>query len=546
MRSSRDSPEKFGSSPVLKDARPATPVKPISFLPRVWRQGRNYFSLVAWLLCTAFKGRTWKLTIAVALSLFHLATQAAAIYAVYWYGRQMEKGGAFSVPLVHLEINLKEQPEWLWVIVIFSTGCFILSAALMFLSRRQILNIVQEHYAATLEQLALLTNRLPDSRVRLASSLFIDHGFGGLSTGARRGTLIVVSTATAITAMVGGLGAAFFLFRIDFALTMLIIISACLAALFLYPLTLRGVASATKREKAQESFRTELRELVERRSLSEPATSFRAAEGLAEAYLMRRRIMTELIFAIEVGITVILGVVIYYMASQALAGREQWAIFIAYIGALRMTLNGGAQAVRVVASVSRYYPQIVRYVLFAKDMQKIDATEFARVRQGDKLILGTLANGQDVIAEAGDCVSLLTLEILREVEFAFIDARLPHSTAPIALMFVEPSRAPDSPAAIALLSFDRPGEQDVEQFRAWREGILKDKVTLIVYRDSDNVGLFGEKRILVLNEGEMQRYVLRETEEADATLKEFTLKAAAKRRGKRGLLDTDDDEEEED
>jgi hypothetical protein len=287
----------------------------------------------------------------------------------------------------------------------------------MFLSRRQILNIVQEHYAATLERLALLTNRLPDARARLASSLFVDYGFGGLSTGARRGTLIVVSTATAITAMVGGLGAAFFLFRIDFALTMLIIISACLAALFLYPLTLRGVASAKKREKAQQSFRTELRQLAEKRSLSEPAIAFKAAEDLAEAYLMRRRVMTEFIFAIEVGITVILGVVIYYMASQALAGREQWAIFIAYIGALRMTLNGGAQAVRVVASVSRYYPQIVRYVLFAKDMQKIDATEFASVQRGEKLILGILANGQDVIAEAGDCLAVLTVETFHEVEF---------------------------------------------------------------------------------------------------------------------------------
>jgi hypothetical protein len=51
---------------------------------------------------------------------------------------------------------------------------------------------------------------------------------------------------------------------------------------------------------------------------------------------------------------------------------------------------------------------------------------------------------------------------------------------------------------------------------------------------------------LVLNEGEMQRYALLGTEEADAALKEFALKAAAKRRGRRGLLDTDDDEEEED
>lgn len=521
-------------------------MKPISFLPRVWRQGRNYFSLVGWLLYTAFKGRTWKLAIAVGLSLLGLATQGAAIYAVYWYGRQMEKGGAFTVPLVHLDINLKEQPEWLWVIVIFSTTFFILSATLLYLSRRQVLNIVQEHYAASLEQLALLTNRLPDARVRLASSLFIDYGFGGIATGCRRGTLIVVTSATTITALVGGLGAAFFLFRIDLPLTLLIITSAGVAALLLYPLTLRGVASAKLREKAQESFRLEFKQLVEKRLINEPVTNFKAAGDLADAYLMRRRVLTELVYAIEVGITVILGLVIYYMASQALAGREQWAIFIAYIGALRMTLNGAAQAVRALASVSRYYPQIVRYVLLVKDMQKINATEFARARPGDKLILGTLNNGQDVIAEVGDCLALLTLDIIHEVEFAFINARLPHSTAPIAIMSVEPSRAPNSPAAIALLSYDRPGEQDVEQFRVWREGPLKDKVILIVYRDTDTVGLFGESRALVLNEGEMQRYALIGTEDADAVLKEFALKAAAKRRSKRGLLDTDDDEEEED
>src|SRR5262249_48794920 len=165
------------------------------------------------------------------------------------------------------------------------------------------------------------------------------------------------------------------------------------------------------------------------------------------------------------------------------------AIFSAYIGALRMTLNGGAQAVRALASVSRYYPQIVRYVLLMKDMQKINATEFAKVRHGEKIILGTLANGQDVIAEAGDCLALLTLEIIHEVEFAFINARLTDSTAPLAIMSVGPDKAPNSPAAIALLSFDRPEEKEVEQLRAWREGDLKDKVTLIVHRDSDNVGM---------------------------------------------------------
>ena len=55
----------------------------------------------------------------------------------------------------------------------------------------------------------------------------------------------------------------------------------------------------------------------------------------------------------------------------------------------------------------------------------------------------------------------------------------------------------------------------------------------------------GRARVLVLIEGEMQRYVALGTEDVDAAVKEFTLKAAAKRR-KRNILDSDDEEEEED
>ena len=55
--------------------------------------------------------------------------------------------------------------------------------------------------------------------------------------------------------------------------------------------------------------------------------------------------LTEIVFAIEIGVTVILGVVVFYMASQALAGREEWAIFIAYVGALRIALGGATAAI---------------------------------------------------------------------------------------------------------------------------------------------------------------------------------------------------------
>ena len=91
---------------------------------------------------------------------------------------------------------------------------------------------------------------------------------------------------------------------------------------------------------------------------------------MARTYMMRRRVLTELVFATEIGITILLGVVIYYMANEALAGREQWALFIAYIAALRMMLVGVAQAIQAFASVSRSYPQIVRYYLLLTDIQR--------------------------------------------------------------------------------------------------------------------------------------------------------------------------------
>ena len=160
-----------------------------SYLSRLSRQGRNYSTLVGWTLYTGFKGRTTKLAIAILLSLLNLACQAAAIGAIYWYGHQMEATGHASVPYLHIEVNLRDRPEWLWGVVIFSTVCFVISAAFLYLARRQILNIVEQHYARKLEQLVLQSFRLPDPRARLASKLLMDVGVGGLSQGASAGPL---------------------------------------------------------------------------------------------------------------------------------------------------------------------------------------------------------------------------------------------------------------------------------------------------------------------------------------------------------------------
>jgi len=320
-----------------------------------------------------------------------------------------------------------------------------------------------------------------------------------------------------------------------------IIGSALLAALLLYPLTLRAVQSAKDRERSQTALRLEVRKLNEDPTVEQTATSLETVDEVARSYMMRRRVLTELVFAMEIGVTILLGVVIYYMASQALAGREQWAIFIAYVGALRMTLSGVTLAIRAFASVSRYYPQIVRYCLFIKDMQKIDRTPLAEVRRGDKVFLGALPNGQDVVVEVGDRLATLTLGPLREPMFAVVGAKLVRSGEPVAAAAIDPANIRKTPAGITIVSGNKLLREEERAAVALDE--LKYKVTMIFYQVTDKVGTFGETHVLTTEDGELRRFAVLGTEEGDAVLKEFALKAA-KTATKAGLAD--DDEEEDD
>jgi hypothetical protein len=524
-----------------KDVSASETIRSDNFLSRILRQGRNYSRLVGWLLYRAFSGRTYQLAIAVVLSLLHLGSQAVAIYVVYWYGKQMEQSGLVTVPLLDISVNLKTEPQWLWAIVAAATACFAISAIFLYLSRKQILDMVEKYYAGSLKQLVLLTLRAPDPRAPLAAHLFANYGLAGLTMGSRWGAMIAITFANAITAVVGGLGAAFFLFRIDMPLTLVIVGSALVAAIFLYPLTLRASKSAKDREKAQSELRAEVRKLSEDPVTAQTATSLKSADEVARGFMMRRRVLTELVFATEIGITILLGVVIYYMASQALAGREQWAIFIAYVGALRMTLNGAAQAIRAFASVSRFYPQIVRYHLFVKDMQKLDSTPLAKVRPGDKIVLGSLRNGQDVVVEVGDCLAMLAVGQIREPMFALVGAKLADSGAPVATAIFDPNNLQQGPAGLVLISAQKLGAER-KKLLAPLADVLKDKVTLIVYEDARKAGSFGENQVLTADGHELLRFASLSTEEGNAALKEFTLRVAAKRKTKGLVVDEEEDD----
>jgi hypothetical protein len=511
-------------------------VKPGSRVARFIEQLRNYSTVVAWLVYTVFKGNMRVFGLSIGLNLIHLTSQAAAIGILYWYARQMEGKGVAHIPYFDISLTLKGHPEVLWMVVAASSVFFILSAFLLYYSRKLVFDIAEQKFGRSMERLALDSLELPDPRAKLASRFLIDFGLGGLGTGARRGALIASSFAGALAAVIGAIGASIFLVRVDLPLTVLIIVSAALAALFLYPLTLRAVRAATVSEKALIAFKGEMRTLFQQRYTEKRPQSVPGAMTVAKAYIARRRIVTELVLAIGIGVTIIIGAVVFYMAHQAFAGRQQWAIFIAYIGALRIVLAGATAAIQVFASVSRYYPRIVRYYLFCKEMAKMAHMRLAKLEPGDAIVLGTLQSGAEVSAKVGERIALVTGDAVPNTVYALIDAQSPQSPLPIGVTVVDSAGISSQDGAIALVYLSR-----MEDVRARVESIkdvLRDKVVLVTYMSGEKIGSCGEEYLLTCADSELRRFVPLGTPEAEAAIKEVA--ALAK---KRRAYEDDEDED---
>jgi len=162
------------------------------------------------------------------------------------------------------------------------------------------------------------------------------------------------------------------------------------------------------------------------------------------------------------------------------------------------------------------------------------------VRRGDQVILGTLHNGKDAVTEVGNWVTLLTRRRMREAICVSVGAKLVPSREPVAAYIVNPVDLRESAAGLAFISASRLKPED-KQTQSQLRDVLRDKVTIIVADEAEKAGAFGETYVLTEDDGELWRFAMLGTEEADAVLKEFSLKAASKQA--RG--DLADDEEDD-
>jgi hypothetical protein len=499
-------------------------------------QAKNYVSLVTWLLHTFFKGRVRRLILAFGMNFASLGTQGIGIGVIYWYARQMQSGRAAELPLLETHANLSSE-TLLWLVVLVASSAFLASALFMFLSRMMIWRVAEEHLAESLEALIRLTARLPDPRARVASRIFADHGLSPLVGGCTHGALTTVVFSNAIAGAFGGVAAAGVLFWIDATLTAIIVLSVGLGTLFLYPLALRAAALLKLNVQARYSFR---QEAVKLQQSGISSGVLRTPTQLARTQIARRKVTTQFRLRTEIMVAVMLGAVVFYLANQAFSGRSDWALFIAYVGALRIVLSASTHLIRAFANLSRYYPSVIRYYVVLKELGKIDQRPFGAVlHPGDTLRLGVLRTGEEIFARTGDRFAVVAARNPKaDLTLALLSARPVGSDLPLRIEFITPNVTPSHGAHVAIFDTSKfPARLDLSGL----DDALKNKVTLIVRDDPNEFGT--EEQLLTVLDGEFQSLTTFGTGECEAALKEFRRRSAKATQKRRFLEDEDEDEQ---
>ncbi len=522
---------------MLKHPNPTA--KPMSFLAEIGRQARNYSRVTLWLVYDAFRGHVWRLAAALGFNVLYLAGQIGAIGIIYGYARLMRRDVPLNVPWFGVAID-PSQPQVLWGVVGLSALLFLASGVFLYLSRRLIFKIAEENLASNLKAVVVLDGRLPDPRAPMASRMLVQQGFNKILAGSRHAALMAVISFNALAGAVGAIAALAFLFGMTPILTLLILAGVALSAVFLYPIVRRGVRFAIRREKMHIAFQKELRELQQSGQSVERGPHIETPEAFAAAFMGRRRTLAELTLVMGIAVTIILAVMVYYMANQALSGTASWAIFIAYIGALRLVLSGSTQMIRAFAGVSRFYPQLVPFHALMRDSAKLDWLPLANVHRGDPVFLGFQANGQTITVKGGDRIAVASVDSRHAVQLAMAEAKLTRSGEPVGTTIIRSGKCVNGDAGIAVIEPDQWGNGSGGALSP--DGPLRDKVALFLHLSPETVGSCGETSLLTVDEGEIKRFLPLNTRESDLALETFAQKAIAHKAV--ASFDEDDDDED--
>ena len=488
------------------------------------RGGVNYANNIAWVIARGLEGRRLRAAVGVTCGQLSLGAQAGALLLLYWYADQAQADAVVSLGPLGLEWRAREDFRLLAGVVAASGVGFAASGGFLHGAQRVFIRIGEEEMARRLREMVRYARRLPDPRAGAASRILLEGGLTAVTQGCRYIGQSIVTILGAVTPVIGGVVAGVALLIIDPVLTGMLLVVAAFWCLLLYPLMMRQVAIFDRMARGKRAFKEESQALLRSGPATRTPETLNGAVEFARAMIGRRRVMNDISLVLQTGTAVCATVAALYLAARIIDGNDDWPKFILYLGALRVALTGGSTAPRAFGTVSRYYPRLVVCIQFLRSAARMDEEPPGRVRGGETVVLGPLADGREVQVRGGDRIALVTRGAADVVQAAFLQARAPASGRPLVAGWVGQDEVGGDVRADACIHLVDAGALASREPVAAHACLdrLPAGVTVLVHREAAGVGTYGESHLLVLEDGRLGAFVRLGTVESGAALEVFS------------------------
>jgi hypothetical protein len=351
----------------------------LSYIARAIDRGRRYIHTMHWILKHGLsrpKARLWSL---IAVSMFALCAQVLVVAVIFLYVSLIE--GAGSSTFVSIPEDFLRSYYGLSTFVALLVVFLTLSHITLYRVRMIAINCARdtEIYCG---RLALkLSARLPDlSRLAATSKaknstlrnlIIRDARYCGMTN--RLMALCIPDMMALSVAILG-------LVVLDGLMTSIILVLGAMVFFFQYPANIKA-ADATRRwqnlrpqhvKQAQISIeRIRLGPSRPQETKKEAVDLYSSASvvGSIESYANRIRAIELGTLATQIGTTLLIASIIFFVGYRALIGESEWALLVTYIALLRVASVSFNSLARYTTSMARLYPQVQEFVNFVNDCE---------------------------------------------------------------------------------------------------------------------------------------------------------------------------------
>jgi ABC-type multidrug transport system fused ATPase/permease subunit len=338
---------------------------------RLRRQGRDYRRNLVWLVGDSLRRQTghwWRILLASGVT---LAGNAAAVGIVYLYVHMLQHD--MSMSFAGITIQARDSLLLLGLVIAGLLTALLAFSISTYLSRSITLKLVRRYEEYVFKRVLHLYRLLPDPRAAVADEILRTSNIRQLAIAhARNCGWSLRFIANGIPAGLMFAGALATLLILDPVLTMVVLVLGIGAVAAQYPANLFAARASNTVDENHPRVMAAFNQLVEQinctpetgrpempdeldarieRFYDEPR-----ARRYMDANEDRYRAMELSGLTMQVGGALVLAAILLAIAESLLRQGGDWAVLVAYLGALRLLLSNATQLFRTVSVFSRFYP----------------------------------------------------------------------------------------------------------------------------------------------------------------------------------------------